>query len=374
MASTAASAELIHVRAMEKEENRLNMKRAQNKARLQRFLDARTRTIGLDVGALNAQMEQRKKMKELEKEADRLEAQRNAEIVKILEAQEHADRLSKKQAIDSFKVQWEEQRKAIEERKLAEKTEAKFSTDPAKCGLASLQKMSGEDDLALERKKTQQKQMKNWIYEQLEEKKAMGMVSGEEDRNYCAFIKKVAELSQAEEENEKLMTKHAAREVQSFNNALAEQKAKNAQDAKKKKLEDDAKYYQNAIADPMLCELNDYTMPNGRINRLAFRGFTQAQRNQIFNENCDIIADKAKHAGDDKIRDILWAKQQQIWCAQAALAEEAERLANKSVNAELKNDLMFQAKLHREKLEKSKKDKFGEVSNEFYGNFGTSCR
>ena len=77
MASTAASAELIHVRAMEKEENRLNMKRAQNKARLQRFLDARTRTIGLDVGALNAQMEQRKKMKELEKEADRLEAQRN---------------------------------------------------------------------------------------------------------------------------------------------------------------------------------------------------------------------------------------------------------------------------------------------------------
>merc|ERR1712196_7747 len=101
---------------------------------------------------------------------------------------------------------------------------------------ASLQKMSGEDDLALERKKTQQKQMKNWIYEQLEEKKAMGMVSGEEDRNYCAFIKKVAELSQAEEENEKLMTKHAACQVQKFNNDLAEQKAKDSEEAKKKKL------------------------------------------------------------------------------------------------------------------------------------------
>jgi len=373
MASTAASAELLHVRAMEKEENRLNMKRAQNKARLQRFLDARTRTIGVDVAALNAQMEQRKKMKELEKEADRLEAQRNAEIVRILEAQEHEDRLSKKEAIDTFKTQWEQQIKEREAKKMAQKADTS-SFDIDKCGLASLQKMSGEDEVALERKKLQQQQMKKWITEQLEEKKFQGMVSGEEDKNYSAFIKKVAELSQAEEENEKAMTKHAACQVQKFNNDLAEQKAKDSEEAKKKKLEDDAKYYQNAITNPMLCEANDYIMPSGRINRLAFRGFTQGQRNQIFNENCDLINEKANNAGDEKVRDMLYAKQQQIWCAQAALAEEAERLANKAVNEELKNDLMFQAKLHREKLEKSKKEKFGEVSNEFFGGFGTSCR
>jgi len=373
MASTAASAELLHVRAMEKEENRLNMKRAQNKARLQRFLDARTRTIGVDVAALNAQMEQRKKIKDLEKEADRIEAQRTAEIVKILEAQEHADRMSKKEAIDTFKLQWEQQLEERAAKKAAEKADIE-PMDRDKCGLASLQCMSGEDDIALERKKLQQTQMKNWIYEQLEEKKFKGLVSGEEDKNYCAFIKKVAELSQAEEENEKLMTKHAAQEVQAYNNELAKSKAKNVEDARKKKLEDDAKYYQNALTDPMLCEKNDYTMPNGRIDRLAFRGFTQAQRNQIFNENCDLIAEKASHTGDDKIKDLLWAKQQQIWCAQAALADEAEKLANKSVNQELKQDLMFQAKIHRERLEKSKKDRFGEISNEFYGNFGTSCR
>ena len=58
---------------MEKEENRIKGIQARNQERLQRFLNARERTIGLNVQALDAQVEEKRRLKELEKEAAKRE-------------------------------------------------------------------------------------------------------------------------------------------------------------------------------------------------------------------------------------------------------------------------------------------------------------
>lgn len=59
--------------ALSKEEARIQLKRAQNEKRKERFLSARTRLIGVDVDALDAQVAEMQRMKSDNKEADRVE-------------------------------------------------------------------------------------------------------------------------------------------------------------------------------------------------------------------------------------------------------------------------------------------------------------
>lgn len=58
---------------MEKDAARIEGIQARNQVRLQRFLNARQRTIGLDVQALNDQIEEKRRLKELQKDTERLE-------------------------------------------------------------------------------------------------------------------------------------------------------------------------------------------------------------------------------------------------------------------------------------------------------------
>lgn len=66
---------MLQVKAMEKDAARIQGIQARNQVRLQRFLNARQRTIGLDVETLNNQIEEKRRLKELEKQADRLEGE-----------------------------------------------------------------------------------------------------------------------------------------------------------------------------------------------------------------------------------------------------------------------------------------------------------
>lgn len=62
------------VQAMEKEEAKLRFKREQNEIRRQRFQNARVRTIGVDVDALNAQVEEKRQGRNNLEESNRQES------------------------------------------------------------------------------------------------------------------------------------------------------------------------------------------------------------------------------------------------------------------------------------------------------------
>lgn len=83
-------------------------------------------------------------------------AARTAEIARILEGREHEERMARRNAMEGFKLEWEAQRQAASERK---KKVLDFGDAPEKCGLASLQKLTGEDESAAERRKLQADQV-----------------------------------------------------------------------------------------------------------------------------------------------------------------------------------------------------------------------
>ena len=59
------------VQMIEKEEAKLRFKREQNELRKKRFHDARTRTMGVDVAALDAQVEEKRRSRDDKEEQNR---------------------------------------------------------------------------------------------------------------------------------------------------------------------------------------------------------------------------------------------------------------------------------------------------------------
>ena len=61
---------MLQSAALGKEEQRILAMKARAEARTHRFLNARSRTIGIDVNGLNAQIAEKKQMKEAQRQAD----------------------------------------------------------------------------------------------------------------------------------------------------------------------------------------------------------------------------------------------------------------------------------------------------------------
>ena len=60
---------MLQQTSLDKEEKRILAMRARAEARTQKFLNARSRTIGIDLDGLNAQVEEKRLLREAEKKA-----------------------------------------------------------------------------------------------------------------------------------------------------------------------------------------------------------------------------------------------------------------------------------------------------------------
>lgn len=75
--------------ALDREAKRIELKRQANAARTERFLDARQRTIGLDLQALDAQVAEKRRNKQNNNDSDRLERMLKFNLVCFFEMTHH---------------------------------------------------------------------------------------------------------------------------------------------------------------------------------------------------------------------------------------------------------------------------------------------
>jgi len=61
---------MLQQTSLDKEEKRILAMRARAQSRTERFLNARSRTIGVDVEGLNQQVEEKRQLREAERKAD----------------------------------------------------------------------------------------------------------------------------------------------------------------------------------------------------------------------------------------------------------------------------------------------------------------
>ncbi|CAH3164357.1 unnamed protein product [Pocillopora meandrina] len=161
-----------------KESAAIERRRNRELQRQSRIFNARVRTIGIDLNALNEQVQDRTR-REVEEErrhnAFAADMTRNDKITVLLQKRQEHDMRELNKAVNEFRQSYQQpyDRREFDLNdpdSLKKDKPARVSDDDPRCGVASLQKFVGEDLNGKARGKLQQEQAREWIKQQTNEK------------------------------------------------------------------------------------------------------------------------------------------------------------------------------------------------------------
>lgn len=161
-----------------KESAAIERRRNRELQRQSRIFNARVRTIGIDLNALNEQVQDRTR-REVEEErrhnAFAADMTRNDKITVLLQKRQEHDMRELNKAVNEFRQSYQQpyDRREFDLNdpdSLKKDKPARVSDDDPRCGVASLQKFVGEDLNGKAREKLQQEQAREWIKQQTNEK------------------------------------------------------------------------------------------------------------------------------------------------------------------------------------------------------------
>ena len=331
--------------------------------RRERFLNARSRIMGVDVASLDAQVEAKRAAAAKLVEDDRTERMRQMEIDRLIEESNREEKEMKDYLHADIKADWD--------RAKAHKAsqEEKDDFDITKCGVSAAQNFAGADPFRKERIKSQKEQMRSWVFEQMAEKQMLKNNKESSEKAYADMMVAVEEIRDAADREEKEMEKFLNDSVKKENEALVKIHHQNEADYR-------AWMREKSATSIDLKDNQDLSMDeNGRIVRKdQFRGYNEAQIRRILQENEDLRAYNremvAAHASDEG----EWATQQLIQQQAMELANHNEQELRKMEAMRNLAVIKEQMAAQRQRSEFNKKDKFGSVEEGFFNKFGADCR
>jgi len=345
-----------------KEQARLKMKADANFQRNLRYKDSRLRTIGQDVQALNMQVAEKKRMKEMELEEARLERLRNEEIDNILEGVAQEEKYLRQLQMADLRKGWDDQLAQAKQDKYDGRAREKDDHNNG-----PTMEFAGEDKLYPQRKKAMQDQVRRWTQEDVEARARQKAQEMEDDRMRAELTRNIDLFREEQEREEERMRKELTRKILQENGDIAELRR---QLRAKEDADDDADRNNTLVLDGD-AELDEFGYPTSKD---GFRGYTPSQQRQLLLENEELIRLKKQREQDEKDEEDAWYREglrMQRAMAQAEL-EEAE------MRARLKDDmnatLAEQVREAKDKNSLAADDSYGKIEGDFYAKFGTSCR
>ena len=208
------------------------------------------------------------------------------EIERILETVAEEERAIRKNDQETLKKDWQQ---AIQH---------KYDRDNAvvpesEPGLASAQRFVGEDTFAEDRKRLQREQMRNWTQQELDEKSRQVNVNRVEDAKYHEMMCAIADIRESIEKEEQDMRYSLKQNVNQANSQLAQQQRYQRQRENRPYAQLESQEILQATTLQLPTDRALAVDGEGRINRRdMFRGYSDAQRRRILQENEDIIRQK----------------------------------------------------------------------------------
>lgn len=288
---------------------------------------------------------------------------RSKEIDRVLEAAANEEVQMRKYQTQELKASWEA---AIN----APKAKPAKDYVPSKFGPSSFQVFDGEDVLAEERDKVQKDQVRRWTQEQIAEKNHKKMLEMEEDYMHAEMLRQIDVIRAQAEEDEKQMHRALKQQVAYDNSILVESQKL------KKEMEKNSVYFQDS-GKPVKTGLNidePALLPDGTIRKDTFRGYTPAQRRKLLQENEYLRADKQARDAEEKALDREWAISQAFQLRAMEQANYEEQEMKKYQQEQCRAVLREQVLQNEEQKRIARANYRGAISNEFFENFGKSCR
>lgn len=203
----------LEVEAAERDARRIEALRQRRHERVDRFLDARTRTVGLDVAGIEAQIEEKRRQEDARKAADREEFEALRQNVALAKAIEEETKYVKlQQATEAQQVVSEQASKKLMRdtadlegwRKapdahmcIRQDRDAKGLDPDPRLGPGSAQIFDGEDPLKEERIRIQQIQLAAWTRQSEAEKAAQKAQIEAAERDRLAHLNATVTYAEA---------------------------------------------------------------------------------------------------------------------------------------------------------------------------------
>ncbi|CAN0422492.1 unnamed protein product [Ascophyllum nodosum] len=359
--------------SLERDNERIEALRARNVARTNRFLDARRRTIGLDVDALDHQMQERRARKEREEMVAAEEFIRNENLYKQVALQEADERRLRKEEFTRLRREWLEQTRVKARKEQDEKEFIQLGVDCDACGISSVQKMAGEDPDKTNRTLRQQQQMCAWTEQHSKELRARKDAEDADMSNYWSYLQRLIAKQTELSEEEQATRKALNLTIEEENRRMAAERAEDV--AKWKDGEEEANAAELRFRDHFLCK--EEVDADGNIPcPQSFRGFTRKQKAEVLQGNAEVCAEMLRRAETEREYEAEWYLHQERMRAVMEQQHQEEHRRMKEAQAELFKERQKQHLQFQERDLMDRHASFGKIdyTHGMYAGFGKSCR
>ncbi|KAM9326937.1 RIB43A-like with coiled-coils protein 2 [Gastrophryne carolinensis] len=349
-----------------KEAAAIERRRNREQQRQSRIFNARVRTIGVDVPALESQIEEQKAMEKLEKARDEAfdaDREQNDKIALMLEQREHQLARDLDKATENFRAQHQQPKSRREfylydPEALKKDRPARVSDDDPRCGPASLQKFAGEDLSEKERKKLQIELSRNWLTAQSDERKMREAQQKYADDLYdkkrVELDERALHLSRMEDECRKAVDMA----IKNFNQALAMESAACRMQEKQQEEDNNFAEIYNHLTGDILTENPGAAVSAYGPHRVVpdrWKGMSPEQLKSILEVQEQQRQEKQRLKEEEKQRDTEWDRQRVLEARAAMNFEQQEQQLGKEIRKRLdqyNQQLSREQKAHLEYLDK----------------------
>lgn len=367
----------------ERQQRRITARRARNEELRKRFLDAKQRTLGVDIAGLDAQVKEKKERIEAEKLADKMYAEQQRQIRDLIELniiKENADSQAtalqvaaaqRAQRDPTLRREWHLNNPNALKSELPPRT----GDHDSRLGPSSIQVFDGEDLKKGDRVRMQQLQMRDWTAQILAEKRAKQEAEKEANQAEATMINQIVSLGneiEAKEADDRL--------VESMVNArtnlqLAEDKRH--RDATLRQSEQDraASEVTNLTNSAWLNEHRAEGLNRmGKPRRDQWKGMSTDEIAQIYASQQRQIEAKHERKLEELARDREYSEYQRSVLNATQEMSRRELEEEEFRTKQIRMDQARQIVEKRVRDEIARKDRIGSITDDFFKGFGSSHR
>lgn len=354
--------------------------------RQSRIFNARIRTVGVDVQALESQVNERKCIEEQEQRRDDAFAKdmnRNDQVAMLLQMRQVKDMKELDKSVNDFRATYQrpEDRREFDiydkDGKKKDKP-ARVNDDDPRCGVSSMQMFLGEDLNEDARKKLQQEQHSEWMKQQMNEK-AQEEANLKQANRLCDFKtiemdQRAKDLAQAEQECRQAINIA----TKDYNLALARERQAKEENEKQHTLEDNLTEISNQVYGDTLTEnpsVAASAFGSHRVMTDRWKGMSPSEVNSIRYIQQQQIEEKRRLEEEEAKKNEDWHRQTLNNSKAAVMLEhQQERIRKELTRKQAEENLRLSAE-QKSRLEHLTREVYtNEPTAAYYMQFNTTSR
>lgn len=354
--------------------------------RQSRIFNARVRTIGVDLQALEQQVNHRKWQEDQDARRDNAFAAdmvRNAKINMLMQQRRENDIRQLNKCVNNFRQQYQqpESRREFDiydpEGKKKDKP-ARVSDDDPRCGISSLQKFLGEDLNSDERKKLQQAQLREWSEQQSaehsQEQANLNQATRLHDLKSIELDQRTMEL----ERSEMMCRRNLNVATKDYNQALARERIAKEDCEKGQEQEDNFTEISNQVFSDTLTEnpaVAQSAFGSHRVITDRWKGMSPAEVNDIRDTQHQQMEEMKKLREEEDLREKEWQRQRLGQARQAMIYERDQDRLRIELNKQQAEENLRLARAQSDRKQYLDKEVYtNDPSAQYFTQFNTNSR